>query len=338
MKLLSEPTLLSKGVYLQIPVKITLLDEAIIRSNEPEEVLTFKYKDLGNRFIIPFRKIKGKLRRLVLEKQRGFGIEEQCALKDDLCMKCPTCFLFGGTGETSSVGVPYNILSRVYGETFISESEVKDITPYTANAINEKHQDTLSRDKTGKPTGSGALMSILTVPKETIFRGVITLKDPTPEMVSILVENINRLSRIGARSVEWGRVQTEIEGYYLSDREALSVYLKLSGKPQPSFNGLPTDQKIPQIDKYSVAEDEFLASKLDGKALLKDLNKKGYIDGKGDVLDKFKEIDDISKMELDTSFEKAKKEIYHILRQHQGAYKMLDKQVKILIKSLTGGN
>ncbi len=248
MKLLDQPTLLSTGVYLQIPIRITLLDEAIIRSNEPEEVLTFKYKDMGNRFIIPWRKIKGKLRRLVLEKQRGLAIEPQCALKDDLCMKCPTCFLFGGTGETSSANAQYNILSRIYGETFISEGEVGDITPYTANAINEKHQDTLSRDKTGKPTGSGALLSILTVPKETVFRGVVTLKDPTPVMVSILTDNINRLSRIGARSVEWGRVRTEIEGYYLSDREALSIYLTLSNVTQPALTGLPTEQTIPPVD------------------------------------------------------------------------------------------
>lgn len=237
MKLLSQPTLLSRGVYLQIPLKMTLLDEAIIRSNEPEEVLTFKYKDLGNRFIIPWRKIKGKLRRLILEKQRGLEIEAQCALKDDLCMKCPTCFLFGGTGETSSARVAYNILSRIYGETFISESKVGDITPYTANAVREQDLTT-----------GQALMSILTVPKETIFRGAITLKDPTPEMASILIDNIGRLSRIGARSVEWGRVKTEIEGYHLSDREGLSIYLKLSGIFQPTLTGLPSDQTIPSVD------------------------------------------------------------------------------------------
>lgn len=237
MNLLSQPTLLSTGTYLQIPIKIKLLDEAIIRSNEAEEVLTFKYEALGNRFIIPWRKVKGKLRRLVLEKQRGLGIEPQCALKDDLCMKCPTCFLFGGTGETSSANVPYNILSRVYGETFISETEVGDITPYTANAVREQDLTT-----------GQALMSVLTVPKETVFRGVITLKDPTPEMMSILVENIERLSRIGARSVEWGRAQTEVIGYYLGDREALSAYLELSGKPQPSLNGLPNNQTIPTVD------------------------------------------------------------------------------------------
>ncbi len=238
MKLLEKITLLSTGVYLQIPVKISLLDETIIRSNEPEEVLTFKYKDLGNRFIIPFRKVKGKLRRLILEKQRGLGIESQCALKDDLCMKCPTCFLFGGTGETSSTKVQYNILSRVYGETFISETEVKDITPYTANAVRE--QDLM--------TGQ-AFMSIITVPKETVFRGVITLKDPTPEMVSILVDNINRLSRIGARSVEWGRVCTEIEGYHLCDREELSVYLNPLGKQSVTLTGLPSEPPIPKVDE-----------------------------------------------------------------------------------------
>jgi CRISPR type I-D-associated protein Csc2 len=244
MKLLDQPTLLSTGVYLQIAVKITLLDEAIIRTNEPEEVLVFNYKKLGNRFIIPWRKIKGKLRRLVLEKQRGLGIEPNCALKDDLCMKCPTCFLFGGTGETSSANVKYNILSRVYGETFISENKVGDITPYTANAVREQDLTT-----------GQALMSILTVPKETVFRGVVTLKDPTPEMVSVLVENIGRLSRIGARSVEWGRVQTEIEGYYLSDREALSIYLTLSNTALPTLTGLPPDQTIPAVDQAYKALD-----------------------------------------------------------------------------------
>lgn len=244
MKLLENPILLSTGLYLQIPVIITLLDEAIIRSNEPEEVLTFKYKDLDNRFIIPWRKIKGKLRRLVLEKQRGFNIEPNCALKDDLCMRCPTCFLFGGTGETSSAGVPYNILSRIYGETFISNGKVEDITPYTANAV--KEQDL---------TTGQALMSILTVPKETVFQGVITLKDPTPEIVSILVDNINRLSRIGARSVEWGRVQTKIKGYHLSDREDLSIYLELSekkdfsDKTKSELKELIDGQEIPSVDK-----------------------------------------------------------------------------------------
>jgi CRISPR type I-D-associated protein Csc2 len=237
MRLLDQPTLLSTGVYLQIPIKITLLDEAIIRSNEPEEVLTFKYEKLGNRFIVPWRKIKGKLRRLVLEKQRGLQIHSGCALKDDLCMRCPTCFLFGGTGETSSVGVQYNILSRIYGETFISADNVKDITPYTANAVREQDLTT-----------GQALMSILTVPKETQFYGVITLKDPTPETVAILTDNIGRLSRIGARSVEWGRVQTEIEGFCLSDREALSCYLRLSGAKQPDLTGLPADQSIPEVD------------------------------------------------------------------------------------------
>lgn len=220
LNLLEKPTILSKGIYFQLPVKIILLDETIIRSNEPEEVLTFGYKRLGNRFIIPWRKIKGKLRRLVLEKQRFYEIEPQCSLKDDLCMKCPTCFLFGGTGDTSSSKVKYNILSRIYGETFISGSEVTQITPYTANAVSEKDYTT-----------GQALMSILTIPKETVFYGVITLKDPTKEMVSILVENIKRLTRLGARSVEWGRVQTEIQGYRLSDKEELSAYYALKGEP-----------------------------------------------------------------------------------------------------------
>ena len=58
---LDDVQILSRGTYLQIAVEITLLDKAIIRSNEPEEVLTQQYKELGERFVIPWRKTKGKL-------------------------------------------------------------------------------------------------------------------------------------------------------------------------------------------------------------------------------------------------------------------------------------
>lgn len=224
-KLLYEPTILSQGNYLQLVVKLKFLDGAIIRSNDAEEVLTYKYNELGNRFVIPWRKVKGKLRRGVMEKQRGLGIEPDCHLKDDLCLRCPSCFIFGGTGETSSAKVQYNILARILGETFISTTEVGEIQPYTQNAVDELYQDTRSHDiKTGKPSGSGALMTILKVPAETEFLGVVTLRDPTLEIVSIVVNNILRMSRIGARTVEWGRIKTEILGYKLSDREDMSAY------------------------------------------------------------------------------------------------------------------
>ena len=210
---LQTPSLLSKGVYLQLVVEMKLLDDAIIRSNEREEVLTYHYKALENRFIIPFRKVKGKLRRLVLEKQRSYNIQPDCALKDDLCLNCPSCLLFGGTGETSSIKAQYNILSRVLGETFISTNTVEGIRNYTQNAVGEKDL------MTGQ-----ALMTILTVPKETVFKGVVTIKDPTKEMASVIVDNLKRLTRIGARSVEWGRVETIIVNAKLSDREDISIY------------------------------------------------------------------------------------------------------------------
>lgn len=215
IELFKDIQVLPRGHYLQLVVKVKFLDDAIIRSNEPEEVLTFNYKILGNRFIIPWRKVKGKLRRVVMEKQRDLGIpnNSNCYLKEHLCMVCPACLLFGGTGETSATKASYNLLSRVLGETFISSNEVKDISAYTANAIDE---ETLT-------TGQ-ALMTILKVPAETEFIGVITLRDPTPELTSILVDNLNRLTRLGASTREWGRVKTEIMGYVLSDRETLSSY------------------------------------------------------------------------------------------------------------------
>lgn len=232
---LTEPSILSQGKYFQIVTRIKLLDETIIRSNDAEEVLTFHYQTLGNRFIIPWRKIKGKLRRLVQEQQRGLGIHPECHLKDNLCMNCPTCFIFGGTGETSNANAKYNILSRILGETFISETEVGDVTSLTENAVDE---ETLL-------TGQ-ALMSIITVPKETNFLGVITLKDPTKEMAQIILDNLNRLTRLGARSVEWGRCVTEIVGIRTGDRETLTAY-DLVGKPATVIPDLenPSSLELP---------------------------------------------------------------------------------------------
>lgn len=242
---LKTPSLLSRGVYLQLVVDMKLLDDAIIRSNEPEEVLTHHYSTVGNRFIIPWRKVKGKLRRLVMEKQRGLNIQPDCALKDDLCLNCPSCLLFGGTGETSSSKVQYNILSRVLGETFISTGEVAGIQNYTQNAVGEKDL------MTGQ-----ALMTILTVPKETVFKGVVTVKDPTKEMASIIVDNLRRLTRIGARSVEWGRVETNIVNALLSDRENISVYHLLQ-TAEAQTNNISVIENLPAVEEaYKTLNDQ----------------------------------------------------------------------------------
>lgn len=211
--LFTDLQILSRGLYLQVPVEIRFLDDAVIRSNEAEEVLTQKYELLGERFIVPWRKTKGKLRRVILEKQRALDIEPGCHLKDNLCMQCPTCLLFGGTGEVSAAKTPYNLLSRVLGDTSISTSGVAGVARYTANAIDEKELTT-----------GQALMTLLKVPVDTVFRGVVTLKDPTPEMAAILVDGLERLSRLGASTREWGRARTTVLGYVLGDRERLASY------------------------------------------------------------------------------------------------------------------
>ena len=211
--LFNDIQILPRGLYLQIGFLLKTLDPTIIRSNEPEEVLTYSYKSLGDRFIIPWRKFKGKLRRLVMEQQRSFGISQNCSLKDNLCMRCPSCFLFAGTGETSQAKISYNLLSRVLGETLISLQKADNVFTYTANAV----------DEIDYTTGQ-ALMTTIAVPPETEFLGVITIKDPTPEIAAIIVNNLKRVKRIGASTREWGRCKITILGYKLSNREDVSVY------------------------------------------------------------------------------------------------------------------
>ena len=217
-ELFNDLQTLSRGTYLQLVVRIKLLDDAIIRSNEPEEVLTYTYKNekIGNRFIIPWRKVKGKVRRTALETMRGAGIATECSLKSRLCMACPCCVLFGGTGDMhddTSKRVGYNLLSRVLGDTFISTEKVGLINTYTANAIDEL---TLS-------TGQ-ALMTLVKVPAETEFVGVVTLRDPTLAGAAILINSLTHTTRIGASTREWGRCRTTIDGYTLDNFERLSSY------------------------------------------------------------------------------------------------------------------
>lgn len=228
---------LPRARYLQLVTSLKLLDPAIIRSNEPEEVLTFTYQEpLEERFIIPWRKVKAKLRRIVAERGRDLGYGTDCFLKESLCMKCPTCLLFGGTGETSSAKVKYNLLSRVLGETFISKTKNIEPVDYTANAVGEV-----------KHTTGQALMTLITVPADTEFIGVITLKDPTPEMASLLVDGIRRFTRIGARSVEWGRCRMDILGGGIFDHEVYSAYELLSDDGVEKVPELNMD--LPSIDK-----------------------------------------------------------------------------------------
>lgn len=227
-ELLNDLQILPRGTYLQLVTRIRLLDDAIIRSNEPEEVLTYSYRadGVGNRFIIPWRKVKGKVRRMAMEKMRGLGIAGDCHLKDGLCMQCPCCILFGGTGDVSSAKVGFNLLSRVLGDTFISTSAVDTINSYTANAVSEMDQTT-----------GQALMTIVKVPAETEFLGVVTLRDATPAAASVLVDALQRLTRVGASTREWGRCSTSVDGYHLGDREVLSSY-ELAGNGSATFRAV----------------------------------------------------------------------------------------------------
>jgi CRISPR type I-D-associated protein Csc2 len=108
--------------------------------------------------------------------------------------------------------------ARVLGDTFISTQPVDTINSYTANAVDEKNL------MTGQ-----ALMTIVKAPAETEFLGVVTFRDPTKETAAIVLDSLQRLTRIGASTREWGRCQTTVEGYFLSDREMTSSY-ELGGK------------------------------------------------------------------------------------------------------------
>ena len=90
-------------------------------------------------------------------------------------------------------------------------------------------------------------MTIVKVPAETEFLGVVTLRDPTLQSAAILKDALERLTRLGASSREWGRCKTVIEGYKLSDREELASY---------ELGGTTPDGLCPVSDMAATSADE----------------------------------------------------------------------------------
>jgi len=112
-------------------------------------------------------------------------------------------------------------------------------------------------------------MIIVTVPKETEFIGVVTLRDPTPEMSSILVDNLHRLTRLGASTREWGRVKSDIVGYKLSDREELSAYDRVQPKNPANDLGKIANLNLPEVDQSYKTLDMAVKNLLKGYNLIK---------------------------------------------------------------------
>lgn len=109
-----------------------------------------------------------------------------CYLKDNLCLSCPRCGLFGGT----ALGEAANIKHRIEYSTAFSLLPLDGISEeITFNAVNETDQ------KTGQALGSRNV-----VKPASIFPSIVTLKAVTKEELVLTVKTLLACKSYGAES------------------------------------------------------------------------------------------------------------------------------------------
>jgi CRISPR type I-D-associated protein Csc2 len=132
----------------------------------------------------------------------GFKIETPCYLKDDLCLECPRCGLFGATNVKAGKGQAPNIKHRIEYSTAFSLLPFEDIeTATTFNAINDDKQIT-----------GQALGTRYAVAPASLFPSIVTLRSVTERELILTIKTLLACKSYGAESRIGGDVRNTIFG------------------------------------------------------------------------------------------------------------------------------
>lgn len=141
-----------------------------------------------------------------------FKIETPCFLKDDLCLECPRCGLYGATNVKAGKGQAPNIKHRIEYSTAFSLLPFEDIeTATTFNAINDDKQTT-----------GQALGTRYAVAPASLFPSIITLRSATQRELILAIKTILACKSYGAESRIGGDVRNSIFGIVAGWEEVLT--------------------------------------------------------------------------------------------------------------------
>ncbi len=122
--------------------------------------------------------------------------ERGCFLKDNLCLQCPRCALYGAT----ALGVGANIKHRIEYSTAFSLLPFDQITQeFTFNAISEATQTT------GQALGSRDV-----VKPASLFPSIVTLKSITRSELVLVIKTLLACKSYGAESRTGGDCRNSI--------------------------------------------------------------------------------------------------------------------------------
>lgn len=145
--------------------------------------------------------------------QRGAQGGRDCYLKDQLCLRCPRCGLFGGTNVESGKGDAPNIKHRVeYGTAFSLLPYDEVVEDVTFNAIDERGQIT------GQALGTRSC-----VRPGTLFASVVALRCATPVELALTVKALLSARSYGAESRTQGSVRNHIVGLVAGWEEVITA-------------------------------------------------------------------------------------------------------------------
>ena len=148
--------------------------------------------------------------RLLREAWKSINASEQkklqggkdCYLKDNLCLSCPRCALFGATSTESGKGDKPNIKHRIEYSTAFSLLPYEEVTEeITFNAINDDKQIT------GQALGTRAC-----VRPGTLFASIVTLRSVTQRELVLSLKTLLSARSYGAESRTSGDLRNHIVG------------------------------------------------------------------------------------------------------------------------------
>ncbi len=126
----------------------------------------------------------------------------ECYLKDNLCLECPRCTLFGATSTESGRENRANIKHRIEYSTAFSLLPFEDIESSTTfNAINDLNQTT-----------GQALGSRYAVVPATVFPSIVSLRSTTLTEVILTIKTLLASKSYGAESRIGGDVRNSVFG------------------------------------------------------------------------------------------------------------------------------
>jgi CRISPR type I-D-associated protein Csc2 len=149
---------------------------------------------------------------LLTDKAQKDDEEVTCYLKDNLCMQCPRCGLYGATSTVAGQQERANIKHRIEYSTAFSLLPFDDIgTALTFNAINDRNQTT-----------GQALGQRFAVQPATLFPSVVTLKSVTQHELILAVKTLLACKSYGAESRIGGDARNSIWGVVAGWEEVIT--------------------------------------------------------------------------------------------------------------------